>query len=254
MLKLFRKVRKQLIAEKKFRNYLIYAIGEIFLVVIGILIALAIDNANDNRIKREKEQVYLKGLKEEFETSKIKLEELIGYNKDSYEAAVTIVDLMDKQEPPSEEKLSELFVTAFAYDIFFNPNNSLLNEMINSGSLKDISNDTLRIQLTNWISFIDDIANQEKMLGEERNNTVNVFRDEGHSIRTILDYTGMSEKLGIPNSKNPVSNLGALESIAFENNILLFIITSQSTETEHYNPLLMSLNSILENINNEIKE
>ncbi|WP_036382572.1 DUF6090 family protein [Muricauda sp. MAR_2010_75] len=254
MLKLFRKVRKQLIAEKKFSNYLLYAIGEIFLVVIGILIALAIDNANDNRIKREKEQVYLKGLKEEFETSKIKLEELIGYNKDSYEAAITIVDLMDKQEPPSEEKLSELFVTAFAYDIFFNPNNSLLNEMINSGSLKDISNDTLRIQLTNWISFIDDIANQEKMLGEERNNTVNVFRNEGYSIRTILDHTGMSTKLGITPSKNPVSNLGALESIAFENNILLFIITSQSTETEHYNPLMYSLNSILETINNELEQ
>ncbi len=254
MLKVFRKVRQQLLIEKKFSNYLIYAIGEIFLVVIGILIALAIDNANDNRIKREKEQVYLKGLKEEFEISKIKLQELIGYNKDSYEAAIEIMNIMDSDKKPSEEKLSQLFITAFAYDIFFNPNNSLLNEMINSGSLKDISNDSLRIQLTNWISFIDDIANQEKMLGEERTNTVNVFRDEGYSIRTLLDNTGMSEKLGIQPNKNPASNLAVLESVAFENNILLFIITSQATETSHYNPLLMSLNSILENITNEIKE
>ena len=71
MLKLFRKVRKQLIAEKKVSNYILYALGEIVLVVIGILIALAIDNANDNRIKREKEQIYLRGLKEEFDISKI---------------------------------------------------------------------------------------------------------------------------------------------------------------------------------------
>ncbi|MFC4218706.1 DUF6090 family protein [Flagellimonas marina] len=254
MLKLFRKVKKQLIAEKKFSNYLIYAIGEIFLVVIGILIALAIDNANDNRIKREKEQVYLKGLKEEFDISKIKLEELIKVNRKSYEAAQEIVLLMDKKSFPSEEKFSQLFATAFNYDIFFNPNNSLLNEMINSGSLKDISNDTLRIRLTNWISTIDDIANQEKMLGEERNNTVNIFRSEGYSIRTLLDNTGMSKEVGIPNNQNPVSNLGALESLAFENNILLFIITSQSTETEHYAPLMMSLNSILETINNELEQ
>lgn len=254
MLKLFRKVRKQLIVEKKFSNYLIYAIGEIFLVVIGILIALAIDNANDNRIKREKEQVYLKGLKEEFEISKIKLEELIKVNRRSYEAAQQIVLLMGKENEASEETFSNLLSDAFTNDIFFNPNNSLLNEMINSGSLKDITNDTLRIRLTNWISTIDDIANQEKMLGEERNNSVNVLRNEGYSIRTLLDYTGMSEKLGIPPNNNPVSNLGALESVAFENNILLFIITSQSTEIDHYNPLMYSLNSILDNINAEIKE
>lgn len=254
MLKLFRKVRKQLIAEKKFSNYLIYAIGEIFLVVIGILIALAIDNANDNRIKREKEQVYLKGLKEEFDISKIKLDELIKVNRKSYQAAQEIVLLMDNGDIASEETFSRLLSDAFTNDIFFNPNNSLLNEMINSGSLKDITNDTLRIRLTNWISTIDDIANQEKMLSDERNNAVNIFRGQGYSIRTLLDNTGMSEKLGIPPSKNPISNLGALESVAFENNILLFIITSLSTEMDHYNPLMFSLNSILENINEEIKE
>ena len=254
MLKLFRKVRQQLITEKKFSNYLLYAIGEIFLVVIGILIALAIDNANDNRIKREKEQVYLNGLKEEFEISKIKLEELIKVNRKSYKAAQEIVLLMGDRNAASEETFSNLLAEAFTNDIFFNPNNSLLNEMINSGSLKDITNDTLRIRLTNWISTIEDIANQEQMLGEERNNTVNVFRDEGYSIHTMLDYTGMSEKLGIPPSKNPVSNLGALESVAFENNILLFIITSQSTETEHYNPLMVSLDAILETINNELEQ
>ncbi len=254
MLKLFRKVRKQLIAEKKVSNYILYALGEIVLVVIGILIALAIDNANDNRIKREKEQIYLRGLKEEFDISKIKLKELIKVNRKSYEAAQEIVLLMDDGNSASEEKFSNLLSDAFTNDIFFNPNNSLLNEMINSGSLKDISNDTLRIRLTNWISTIDDIANQEKMLGEERNNTVNTFREQGYSIRTLLDNTGMSQELGIPLSKNPMSNLGALNSVAFENNILLFIITSQSTEIDHYDPLMVSLNTILETINNELEK
>lgn len=253
MLKLFRKVRKQLIAEKKISNYLLYALGEIVLVVIGILIALAINNANEQSIKRQKEQVYLKGLKEEFETSKYKLEELIKFNKNSYNAATEIVKIMDQNESPSEEKLSELFVTAFAYDIFFNPNNSLLTEMVNSGSLKDITNNALRIKLTNWIATIDDISNQERMQDEQRNSTVNAFRDEGHSIRTILDHTGMSEKMGIPVGEKAMSNLSVLESTAFQNNILMFIITSQSTETEHYNPLMFQLESILKVIDQELE-
>jgi len=48
MIKIFRKIRQRLLTENKFSKYLIYAIGEIVLVVIGILIALQINNANEN--------------------------------------------------------------------------------------------------------------------------------------------------------------------------------------------------------------
>ena len=46
--KIFRKIRQRLLSENKFSKYLIYAIGEIILVVIGILIALGINNWNEN--------------------------------------------------------------------------------------------------------------------------------------------------------------------------------------------------------------
>jgi type II secretory pathway pseudopilin PulG len=49
MIKFFRKIRQKLLSENKFSKYLIYAIGEIVLVVIGILIALSINNWNENR-------------------------------------------------------------------------------------------------------------------------------------------------------------------------------------------------------------
>ena len=252
MLKFFRNIRKQFIAEKKISNYLLYAVGEIVLVVIGILIALAIDNANELSIKKEKEQIYLMGLKDEFQTSKLKLQELMRVNRASYEAAKDIVHLMDQEENPPEKQLSKLFIDAFASDIFFNPNNSLLFEMINSGSLKDITNDTLRIRLTNWVATIDDIANQEKFLGEQRTNIVEWFRTEGHSIRTILENTGMSAQLGIQKQQKPISNLSSLKSVDFENNILLFIITSQST-TDHYTVLMEGLDNILKLLEAEIE-
>ena len=49
MIKFFRKIRQQLLQENRFSKYLLYAIGEIVLVVIGILIALQINNWNENR-------------------------------------------------------------------------------------------------------------------------------------------------------------------------------------------------------------
>ena len=53
MLTFFKKIRIQKLTENKFGRYLIYAIGEIFLVVIGILIALQINNWNNKRIEKK---------------------------------------------------------------------------------------------------------------------------------------------------------------------------------------------------------
>lgn len=62
MLKFFRNIRKKMIDEDNVRKYLIYAIGEILLVVIGILIALQINTWNENRVNKSKEYEYLKGI------------------------------------------------------------------------------------------------------------------------------------------------------------------------------------------------
>lgn len=63
MIKFFRKIRQKLLSENKFSNYLIYAFGEIVLVVIGILIALSINNWNQNNKNKKAEIYYLKQMK-----------------------------------------------------------------------------------------------------------------------------------------------------------------------------------------------
>ncbi|WP_370476495.1 DUF6090 family protein [Tamlana flava] len=67
MIKFFRKIRQKLISENKFSKYLVYAIGEIVLVVIGILIALGINNWNSDRINTIREKDYLIGIKNDLE-------------------------------------------------------------------------------------------------------------------------------------------------------------------------------------------
>ncbi len=58
MIKFFRKIRQKMLAENKFSKYVLYAIGEIVLVVIGILIALSINNWNENRKNQELISIY----------------------------------------------------------------------------------------------------------------------------------------------------------------------------------------------------
>jgi mevalonate kinase len=60
MAKIFKKIRRKMIRDKKVINYILYAIGEIILVVIGILIALSINNSNELKKTRDAEKVYLK--------------------------------------------------------------------------------------------------------------------------------------------------------------------------------------------------
>lgn len=255
MLKFFRKIRQKLVREKKVRNYLVYAIGEIILVVIGILIALAINNAQQKKVLAKKEQIYLKGLQGEFETSKLKLVELIKFNERNYLGAQQILGYTANQNTlPSEEQLSNLLYQSFNFDIAFNPNNSLLNEMISSGSLKDISNTELRIQLTNWISTLDDISRQEEDLGNQRRKILDMFRNDDYSIRTIFENSNANHQTSYSKKKDIVSNLDLLSSVAFENNMFMFYLTSLSTETSHYVPLMENLDAILELIAVELEQ
>jgi hypothetical protein len=256
MIKVFRNLRQGVFTERKFSNYLIYALGEIILVVIGILIALAINNSNQQRITRQKEQIYLQGLRIEFQISKAKLQELMAVNKQNYEGASELIQLMsDGSGTVGERQFSELLYNTFAFDIAFNPNNSLLQEMISSGSLKDISDTELRKYLTNWLSTLEDIAKQENELGVRREKVLDMLTGEAYSLRTILTETGILQSLlGEEKGNSSSGNLKLLKSTEFENNVLMFILSSHATETAHYQPLMQELDTILTLINKDIQK
>ena len=78
MIKLFRKIRHKLLIESKLRKYFLYAIGEIILVVIGILIALHINNLNDQRKIGNTIQTYYNQLLQDFENDKKYIESTIA--------------------------------------------------------------------------------------------------------------------------------------------------------------------------------
>ncbi|MEM8928884.1 MAG: DUF6090 family protein [Bacteroidota bacterium] len=69
MIKFFRRIRQRLLSENKLRKYLIYAIGEIILVVIGILLALQINNWNESRILAKTEKKLLSEFKSNLQTN-----------------------------------------------------------------------------------------------------------------------------------------------------------------------------------------
>ena len=83
MINFFKKIRKKLLSKNKFSSYLIYAIGEIVLVVIGILIALQINNWNENKKKEQYELSLLKEMKKNLKADIRDIEINIKFNERS---------------------------------------------------------------------------------------------------------------------------------------------------------------------------
>ena len=95
MIKFFRKIRQRLLTENKFSKYLIYSIGEIVLVVIGILLALQVNNWNEGKKDNAESIKILKKLQAEFETNKTELGVSRHYHEQQYQALVRIEELFN---------------------------------------------------------------------------------------------------------------------------------------------------------------
>lgn len=91
MIKFFRHIRKQLLSENKTGKYLKYALGEIILVVIGILIALQINNWNENRkSKRVADEIY-RNLQTSLIQDSTEVRRIIKLNTKSLEVQKTLI-------------------------------------------------------------------------------------------------------------------------------------------------------------------
>jgi len=140
-------------AENKTGKYLKYAIGEIILVVLGILIALQINNWNEQRKDRKEELVALQDLKMEFESNKIDIDSLFEFKArmikiwDNYLTTVSNKELHDSLRSVNRPSIG------FRR---FHFSSTTLNSILTSGKIDKIQNDSLKYLLTNWNDVLSD--------------------------------------------------------------------------------------------------
>ncbi len=154
MIKFFRKIRKRLLAQSRFSKYLLYAIGEIILVVIGILIALSINNWNQERIEHKETKVLLRNLS-------LDIEENINNLKDQqnlFEIRKDWADLILKTIDDQKVKDSTMFVTAITRVGWIMDYSQMLptyTEIISSGKLSYINSENLKKALADYQSKVE---------------------------------------------------------------------------------------------------
>lgn len=112
MIKYFRKIRQSLLIENKLSKYLLYAFGEIILVVIGILIALQVNNWNELKKDRFVEHKLLTEVNENLEINAVRLKSDMQKELKSIESIDFVVDHLDNRRP-NDDSLDTYFRAAF---------------------------------------------------------------------------------------------------------------------------------------------
>jgi len=142
MIKFFRRIRHNLLSENKTRKYFKYAIGEIVLVVIGILIALQINNWNEQRKVADFELQILYSFKESLGTDLADIDYNINSHNRSLHAANSILNLLKSSTPIQEDSVAGLFSQVMMPTRFVHSTSAF--ESLKSKGLNIISNNDLQ--------------------------------------------------------------------------------------------------------------
>jgi len=158
MINFFRKLRKTMVKENKISKYLLYAIGEIVLVVIGILIALQINNNNDNRKQKKELHEYLAKISNNIELDIKNLKEIKKRRVEISEYCQIAVRNIhaNKFDLSVNVKAAEAFI-----DFYFVPNQSGYDALKNSSYLGKITRTKVDSLLDNYHVILNKALKEE---------------------------------------------------------------------------------------------
>ena len=190
MLKIFKTIGQKLAAEGRIKNYLTYAIGEIILLVIGILIALQINNWNSDRSNHRKELVYLKNIQRDLRDQLKDIENQYAYEQTQMNNAN---ELIKNYEIDASSKFSDTALaglTALVTRSNFVTVDPTFQDLKSTGNLILINNYSLRDELIRYYQKLNDIAST---ININNNSFVDQLFVHYMIHNSLLNMTDLSE-------------------------------------------------------------
>jgi len=235
-------------------KYLRYAIGEIILVVIGILIALQINTWNQQRIQNKEEQSALINLKQDFEYNYRILDSILTETKENIEIQFLILNHTgNKPKPKTEFEFNTSLNLLSDLNEFF-PRNGYLDDLVNSGSLGIIKNQNLRNKLSSWNPVFEYIKAREIRVQVSTDKVSIMIIKRGSWLNADAASIEETVKNNVfPKSGFDIDNRNLLNELEFENNTENTIYQNDKLTESHKKGLLL-IAQILELLEKEIKQ
>lgn len=243
MIKLFRNIRQRLLSESKFSKYLIYAIGEIVLVMIGILMALQINNWNTERILDKESREFTVRLLSEVRVNIKANDEEIKKEERQIKSARSILEMFhterDMLSAGELDSLIYLIILTNEIDLSM----ATLTEGLNTGKIPLIPSDTLRNLLYSLPTTVDKVSDSEDVSALDINDFLFPFLFDHFNMRAMDHcFSPNREELGV--SGFPEHNsLECLGYLRFENMVDNIYFNSHA-QLEEYKKLKIHLEKL----------
>ena len=235
MIKFFRNIRRQLLEKNSIRKYILYAIGEIFLVVVGILIALSINNWNNNKILRRTELKVYENIKNQINEDRLLLKGVIDYNTTYYEQYNFAIQIIKRNDRSNIDTLVQIAPNIYKYSDF-NRSGNIFQNLVNSGDLKILKNSNI----------IDRLQGLEELY-------IYINRLEENHFKVILELGGTNLIDNINFSTGQIERPDEIYSFKFQNLLYVFMNISEEKD-EIYHRALSEIDAVSDLIESELQE
>ncbi len=254
MFTLFRNIRKSLLSSGSIRKYLLYAIGEISLVVIGILIALQINNWNQNKLDKELANEYLLRIKNDIKKDTSVFNGIISGNLQKRARIKGVINRMNM----GVDKVEQVIDIAVVYDQGLNQvfvsNTNTYTDMLSTGNLRLIKNVELKDLIVNLYSQYEE---KKKLMESDKNwmdgiaiildSNVNLIKFSSVTIDLFSDSDMLSENewayMNDPESEEFKLLMRALTSIGW----------TLSVSNDYYGELIKACEEVLMVIDKKVE-
>ena len=211
MIKFFRHIRQSLIMENKTGKYLKYAIGEIVLVVIGILIAIQLNEWRNDTNNEKQRQIVLKSLEKEFKSNISQLDTVLFHQMKIKSAYPRVMELIKGDTTNVDDLKYHEPYKNLGWTWTFDPINGALRSAISSGEIHLIKNDKLIELLFSWEDIVRD-SEEEAIRLRKYQQTSSKFRQK--HIREWDVWT--QDILQLKSSNYPSDYKGLFKDVLFE--------------------------------------
>ncbi|NER13473.1 hypothetical protein GWK08_08500 [Leptobacterium flavescens] len=222
MIKFFRRIRQQLLRERKFSKYLLYAIGEIFLVVIGILIALQLNNWNESRKDRNEEQLVVQTIYDELNQNLQYSTSVASQIEGRLNMTITLMGYTAAQEAAIPVHVFDsIMVRAFLFPPY-TPIKADMERVLGSDQIDLIRSTELQKRLSDYKTSIDGAALYYRYAEDDFKLLILPYFVKNYPLKALLLQYGMQ----VPPSAHKSNYNDLLASREFEN--ILSVIFADS--------------------------
>ncbi len=232
-MKLFRKIRQTLIKEGSLKKYLLYAIGEILLVMIGISLAFQVNNWNDGRIQRNAEIRYYENIRDQIVDDKELIQGQVRYNNRYMAQFKYANEIIETNDRSKMDTLGIIIRNLTSYSDYDREGN-IYETMVNSGEIKLLRN----------LTIVNGIRDLEE-------NYMYMNRMENIHYDAMMNHVAPTTIPVLKFSNNQIKKPALVYNYEFQN-IILILMQIMEEKNNTYTSALDRIESTILHIDKEL--